>query len=251
VAVNRSTSRPALAGLVMVGAVALAGCGAGQYAQTAEQKPTVDGQAAQVGPIAIRNAALEYPAGGAYQRGSDARLRMVVVNGGIAADALTSVSSPVATGVTISEGGPAEATGTSTPEPTGTGSPTASPGATATGTATGTPTGTAAGTAAPTPTAGGSPPATGSPAATPTTAGSPENAQIQIPPNNLVSFTEDGPRVMLTGLTRQLRPGQNLTVTLTFKTAGSVTMTIAVGTPETELPPAPTVSVDPDSESEG
>jgi len=56
---------------------------------------------------------------------------------------------------------------------------------------------------------------------------------------------------MLTGLTKQLRPGQNLIVTLTFQNAGSVTMTIAVGTPDAELPPAPTVSVDPDSESEG
>jgi copper(I)-binding protein len=66
-----------------------------------------------------------------------------------------------------------------------------------------------------------------------------------------VSFREDGPRVMLTGLTQRLLPGQNLSVTLTFERAGSVTMTIAVGTPETELAPAPTVSVDPDSESEG
>ena len=57
--------------------------------------------------------------------------------------------------------------------------------------------------------------------------------------------------MMLTGLTQQLRPGQNLVVTLTFQKAGSVTMAIAVGTPDTELPPAPTVSVDPDSESEG
>ena len=56
---------------------------------------------------------------------------------------------------------------------------------------------------------------------------------------------------MLTGLTKQLRPGQNLLVTLTFQRAGSVTMTIAVGTPEIQLAPAPTVSVEPDSESEG
>jgi len=79
----------------------------------------------------------------------------------------------------------------------------------------------------------------------------PENAQIQIPPNSYVSFREDGPRIMLTGLTRQLRPGQNLVVTLTFQRAGSVTMTIAVGTPEAQLPPAPTVSVEPGGESEG
>ena len=56
---------------------------------------------------------------------------------------------------------------------------------------------------------------------------------------------------LLHRLTKRLRPGENLNVTLTFQNAGSVTMTIAVGTPEAELPPAPTVSVDPDSESEG
>jgi len=54
--VNRSTSRSVLAGLVVVGGLALAGCGAGQFAQTAQDKPTVDGQMAQIGPIAIRDA---------------------------------------------------------------------------------------------------------------------------------------------------------------------------------------------------
>jgi hypothetical protein len=244
VAVNRSTSRSVLAGLVVVGGLALAGCGAGQIAQTAQQKPTVDGQQAQIGPIAIRNAALEYPAGGVYERGSEARLRMVVVNGGIAPDTLTSVSSPVATDVTISQGGSAEATGT-TPEPSATSSAPATSGPSAT------PTDTATGTAEPTESASGTPSASESAAPTPTAAPTPENARIQIPPNNYVSFREDGPRVVLTGLTEQLRPGQNLRVTLTFENAGSVTMSIAVGTPEIELPPAPTVSVDPGSESEG
>ena len=238
---NRSTSRSVLAGLVVVAGLALAGCGAGQVAQTALSKPTVDGQMAQLGPLAIRDAALEYPAGGVYERGSDARLRMVIVNSGIRPDALVSASSPVATDVTISEGGSAGATGSATPESTASGSETASPGAT--------PTDTGSGTATPSPSASGSP--TTSPEATPTAAATAENARIQIPPNNYVSFREDGPRVMLTGLTQQLRPGQNLRVTLTFANAGSVTMTIAVGTPDAELPPAPTVSVDPDSESEG
>jgi len=238
--VNRSTSRSMLAGLVVVGGLALAGCGSGQISQTATQKPTVDGQMAQVGQLAIRDAALDYPVGGSYERGSDARLRMVVVNDGIEPDALVSVSSPLATDATISEAGAAEATGSASAS----GSETASPSAT--------PSDTASGTAAPSDSAGGTP--SGSPsesAPTPTAAPTPENARIQIPPNNYVSFREDGPRVMLTGLTQRLLPGQNLSVTLTFERAGSVTMTIAVGTPETELAPAPTVSVDPDSESEG
>ena len=238
---NRSTSRSVLAGLVVAGGLALSACASGQIAQTAQMSPTVDGQLAQVGSLAIRNVALDYPAGGVYERGSDARLRMVVVNGGVAPDSLVSVSSPVATDVTISAGGSAEVTGSGTPEPTGSASESASP--------TATPSDTASGTATPSASPGGS--ASPSPTASPTPSPTPENAQIQIPPNSYVSFREDGPRIMLTGLTRQLRPGQNLVVTLTFQRAGSVTMTIAVGTPEAQLPPAPTVSVEPGGESEG
>ena len=238
---NRSTSRSVLAGLVVAGGLALSACASGQVAQTAQMSPTVDGQMAQVGSLAIRNVALDYPAGGVYERGSDARLRMVVVNGGVAPDSLVSVSSPVATDVTISAGGSAEVTGSGTPEPTGSASESASP--------TATPSDTASGTATPSASPGGS--ASPSPTASPTPSPTPENAQIQIPPNSYVSFREDGPRIMLTGLTRQLRPGQNLAVTLTFQRAGSVTMTIAVGTPETQLPLAPTVSVEPGGESEG
>jgi copper(I)-binding protein len=239
--VNRSTSRSVLAGLVVAGGLALSACASGQVAQTAQMRPTVDGQMAQVGSLAIRNIALDYPAGGVYERGSDARLRMVVVNGGVAPDSLVSVSSPVATDVTISAGGSAEATGSATPEPTGSASESASP--------TATPSDTASGTATPSASPGES--ASPSPTSSPTPSPTPENAQIQIPPNSYVSFREDGPRIMLTGLTRQLRPGQNLPVTLTFQRAGSVTMTIAVGTPEAQLPPAPTVSVEPGGESEG
>jgi len=239
--VNRSTSRSVLAGLVVAGGLALSACASGQVAQTAQMRPTVDGQMAQVGSLAIRNVALDYPAGGVYERGSDARLRMVVVNGGVAPDSLVSVSSPVATDVTISAGGSAEVTGSATPEPTGSASESASP--------TATPSDTASGTATPSASPGGS--ASPSPTSSPTPSPTPENAQIQIPPNSYVSFREDGPRIMLTGLTRQLRPGQNLVVTLTFQRAGSVTMTIAVGTPEAQLPPAPTVSVEPGGESEG
>ena len=238
---NRSTSRSVLAGLVVAGGLALSACASGQVAQTAQMSPTVDGQMAQVGSLAIRNVALDYPAGGVYERGSDARLRMVVVNGGVAPDSLVSVSSPVATDVTISAGGSAEVTGSGTPEPTGSASESASP--------TATPSDTASGTATPSASPGGS--ASPSPTASPTPSPTPENAQIQIPPNSYVSFREDGPRIMLTGLTRQLRPGQNLVDTLTFQRAGSVTMTIAVGTPEAQLPPAPTVSVEPGGESEG
>ena len=236
---NRSTSRSMLAGLVVVGGLALAGCGSGQISETATQKPTVDGQMAQVGQLAIRDAALDYPVGGSYERGSDARLDGRRQRRHRARRARVGVQ-PAGHGRDDqrSRGGRGGRRASSRP---GRRRP-----------APADPVRPASGTAAPSDSAGGTP--SGSPsesAPTPTAAPTPENARIQIPPNNYVSFRDDGPQVMLTGLTQRLLPGQNLSVTLTFERAGSVTMTIAVGTPETELAPAPTVSVDPDSESEG
>ena len=266
---NRSTSRSVLAGLVVVGGLALAGCGAGQIAQTAQQRPTVDGQEAQVGPIAIRYAALEYPTSGVYEQGSDARLRMVIVNTGDSADVLTSVRSDVAGDVTITEGTSPSATGIASAAPSFSPSPTGSasfsPSPTPSGTASGTPTGQAeppqsslsAGSGAPSQTASGSASASASPigsasaGAAPSPTSRAENARITIPPNGYVSFAGDGPSVLLTGLTEKLYPAQNLSVTLTFQNAGSTTVTIAVATPEGEISPAPTVTVEPDSESEG
>jgi copper(I)-binding protein len=275
--VIRSTSRSVLAGLVVVGGVVLAACGAGQIAQTAQQRPTVDGQEAQVGPLAIRYMALEYPPSGVYEQGSTARLRMVIANTGDAGDTLTSVTSNVSSDVTISEGTSAAATGSASATPSAggsgssTGSATFSPSPTPSGTASGTPTGQAeppqssvtAGSGAPSqgPSASGSGSASGSASPsgsasagaspTPSESASQANAQIQIPPNGYVSFTDDGPSVLLTGLSRQLRPAENLSVTLTFQNAGSTTVTIAVGTPDGQISLAPTVSVTPDSESEG
>jgi copper(I)-binding protein len=262
VAVIRSTSRSVLAGLLVLGGLAVAGCGAGQVAQTAETQPTIDGSNAQAGDIAIRNAALEYPIGGAYEKGSDARLRMVVVNQGVVADVLTAVRTTAAEDVTITQGPSSAATGSATPEPSvaasasSSGGATFSPSPTPSGTASGTPTGTAeppsssasAGTASASPGDTASAGATPSPSAAPT---STPNEPVAIPGNSYVSFTGDGPAVVLRGLGSALLPSQPLNVTLVFQRAGPVTMTIAVATPESGIPPAPTVAVVPDSESEG
>ena len=264
---NRSTSRSVLAGLVVVGCLGLAACGAGQIAQTAQQRPTVDGQEAQVGPIAIRYAALEYPPDGSYEQGSDARLRMVVVNTGDSADTLTSVRSDVAGDVTIAEGTSPSATGSASAAPSPSASPTGSasfsPSPTPSGTGSGTPTGQAeppqssvsAGSGAPSASGSvsgsASPSGSASAGASPTPSPAGQNARITIPPNGYVLFAGDGPTVLLTGLTEKLLPAQNLSVTLTFQNAGSTTVTIAVATPEGQISLAPTVTVEPDSESEG
>jgi copper(I)-binding protein len=208
-------SRVVLVGLGAVGGLLLVGCGAGQQSQTAEQQPTIDGQNAQVGSIALRDIALAYPESGGYEEGSSAPLDMIVVNEGEQPDALVEVRTDVAERVTFVISGAGE-----------------SPEVPATGTATPTPSPSETGTASPT----GS--ATPSPSATP---GESTISRIPIPAASLVAFRDGGPAVILEGLTRELRPADVVTITFVFERAGSVTTDVAVAVPEEEIEPAPTV----------
>jgi copper(I)-binding protein len=70
-----------LAACGLVAAVALSGCGAGQVSQTATQEPGVNGTAATVGPISLRNIHLRAAQTTDYvQAGRDADLLFVAVN---------------------------------------------------------------------------------------------------------------------------------------------------------------------------
>ncbi len=88
---------PRLAPAAVMAALALAGvtgCGAGQISQTANQVPTVDGSGAELGNISLLDVTLEYPDGGVYEQGDDARLEFVAVNSAaLETDSLVSVSS--------------------------------------------------------------------------------------------------------------------------------------------------------------
>src|SRR5947199_1338771 len=59
-----SSSRVVLAVGAVVGALALAGCGAGQITQTSTQLSGVGGASANVGQIAVREAAFPFPGDG-------------------------------------------------------------------------------------------------------------------------------------------------------------------------------------------
>lgn len=94
-------TRAALVAAAAVGAFALAGCGAGQIAQTADQVAAVSGANVTVGHIAIRNAEIEYPEApsrsiAVYRAGTDAPLSMTIVNESDLPDRLLSASSPFA-----------------------------------------------------------------------------------------------------------------------------------------------------------
>ena len=92
--VSRSVSSPrvVLAVGAVVGALALAGCGAGQITQTSSQVSGVGGASANVGQIAIREAAFAFTGNGKtaviYPPGGTAPLTMTVVNFGAQDDKL-------------------------------------------------------------------------------------------------------------------------------------------------------------------
>lgn len=99
---RRSGGSGVLLALAMV-SLLLAGCSAGQQAQTATEQPTNDEASANVGSLSLLDIAIAYPSGGSYARGDDARLDMVITNNDVVTpDALVKVRTDAAAGVTIS-----------------------------------------------------------------------------------------------------------------------------------------------------
>ncbi|GAA4535767.1 copper chaperone PCu(A)C [Pseudonocardia xishanensis] len=91
---------------VAVAGAALAGCGAGQQAQTAQQVAAVAGASASAGDIAVRNAEIAYPSGlspeaAIYRAGGTAPVALTIVNQGARTDRLLSASSPAGGTVTL------------------------------------------------------------------------------------------------------------------------------------------------------
>ncbi len=89
-----------LAGLAA--ALLLAGCGAGQGAQTYQSKAGGDSTNEDVGAIAVRNLAVSAPDSGTVLRqGSDAPVTVTLANSSTAPDTLVSATSPAAANVEI------------------------------------------------------------------------------------------------------------------------------------------------------
>jgi copper(I)-binding protein len=91
--------RAGLAGVAAAGLVT-AGCTAGQHAQTAEERETLDGTTVQVGStITLGGLGLATPTDDtSWPSGSSVPIRVVVVNSGQKDDRLTSITSSSATG---------------------------------------------------------------------------------------------------------------------------------------------------------
>lgn len=117
--IERTSVRPRLgmvAAAVLTGAALMTGCAAGQHSQTSNEVPAVDGVAADAGQIGIRAAGVAPPdTGPNYPAGSDATLKLVMINDGPSSVALRAVSTPVAQQTTLGLNGPADTANTSAP----------------------------------------------------------------------------------------------------------------------------------------
>jgi copper(I)-binding protein len=215
---DRARPRPTRAALAvgaLIGAVALAGCGAGQVTQTSDQVAAVQGANVDAGQIAVRNATIEFetPAEGAaiYPVGGNAPLTMAIVNSGAELDRLVAASSPIASSVQLSgdlripggrvltvEGAPASVT-----QPADAATPPAEQ----------------PGLPAQTPAAGEAPQATPEPA--------PESPAVQLP-----AEVPGVASIVLTGLHEEIQAGRSYPVVLTFERAGEVRFDVPVGFPD-------------------
>ncbi len=218
----------------VLGALALAGCGAGQITQTSSQVPAVVGANAGVGAIVVRDAYIEFgeqvQGANIYPRGGAAPLKMSIVNTGIQPDRLVSASSPAAASVAITgdaevppgrvlliEGAPAAP---APPAPSASARP-------ATRRA-----------PRPAPVSGvPSPPGNqiGGSGQESSRAAAPAPTVAPVPaPRAGTGGAEAGGsegQVVLTGLTEDVRAGLTYPVVLNFEKAGQVTLTVPVGFP--------------------
>jgi copper(I)-binding protein len=207
-------------------ALLVAGCAAGQDAQTVNQRPPIDGASASAGNIAVRGAGLSAPTDGtSYAKGSSAQLELVLVNTGTSDDTLVSVTSPAAGGAQFSASGTPDLTSSTI---------SASPSDSSSSSASGSPS------------TSGSPTTSGSSDTASATASDSSSAAtsspIDLPAGNSVLIGYgDGPSVTLTGLTQQLFPAQAVPVTLTFGSGATVTLTLTVKLASSP-PSAPVVS---------
>jgi copper(I)-binding protein len=212
---------PAVLGLGV--AIALAGCSAGQTAQTQSEVAAVSGGSGDVQTIAVRNAVFTFPTGRSfYPAGATLPLSAVLINSGGQADRLVRVTSTYATSAQVSgntnlPGGTSLiATGALPSNLRPTTSPQLAPGAT-----------TSPATSPTAPTAGAT---TTSPTATTTSALPSDSIAPPVPaapptgPSGEPTVT-----IALTGVKQTITPGVTIPVTFVFERAGAVTVQVPIG----------------------
>lgn len=169
--------------------VLLAGCSAGQHAQTVGQQPAIDGMSATTGTIAVQAASVLAPSNGlSYAKGGGALLELVLTNNGVAPFTLVSVSSSAAAHTLLSDAGLPVS-------PTESSSESASP------------------------SASDEPSASSSP----TQAASNPSITVPAGQNVQVGYSAGGPNISLSDLNTALFPAQTVPVTFTFASGTTAT----------------------------
>lgn len=213
--IRRSVSRTI--GLAAALALLTSACAAGQLAQTAEQKASIDGTNKSVGPIDLRAVAIEAPPIGtaAYRPRTAAELKLVLVNTSTKQDTLTSITTSAAGGWAtfanysdafhVQQARAAAVDGTTSPS--------------------------AAPSSSPSPSSSRRPSKSSSAPLPKSSSALPKGSQLVVlPPGNRVSFgtPEATGAILLLPLTKALYPGSTANITFTFTNAGSVTFAVPV-----------------------
>jgi copper(I)-binding protein len=175
----------------------IAGCGAGQITQTDSQEAAINGAAADVGDLAIRDAELVFPEAvpGAttetgqpvyyYPAGSQAAAELVIVNEGGTTDELVSVTSEFAGNVSVQGDTNVVERSTLVIGPIG----------------------------------------------EDVQADLPQSSSVPPPSEEQVDDQVGHASIVLEQLSSDLWPGQSVPVTFTFRNAGSVTVDMPIGAP--------------------
>lgn len=181
-------------GAAVVAVALTAGCAAGKQAQTAQEKPTIDGTQGSVGQIQLESVALHAPSGSSYAKGATVPLTVYIVNNGTTADSLTNIqSASFPGGYSVTSSGTSSASAGSSQAP--------SSAAASSGGSTG----------------GTGPQQIG--------AGSAVGFGLQ----DLGTGSGSSPNsIELKGLTTALHPGMAVKITFTFAKAGQTTLTVPV-----------------------
>ena len=237
-------SRVTLVAVAVASTVVLAGCAAGQVAQTAYQANSATGATVTVNGIAIRDAQITFPEAAAgtqtaavYRAGGTAPVEMHVINQGTQPDRLVSASSPVAGSVTV--GGQTDlpaGTVMVVGGESGTGGQSA-PGSTEPSAAS--PIGSPDASSSPAPTNSALEPPDTSPTGSASASGEAPAAGLQPPPalGELDPSTRFA-QVELTGLREDIQAGLSYEIVLTFERAGQVRVMLPVGYPASPREPA-------------
>jgi copper(I)-binding protein len=233
-----------LVAVTVASTVALAGCAAGQVAQTAYQANSATGATVTENGIAIRDAQIAFPETGVgpqtaavYRAGGTAPVEMHVINQSRQSDRLVSASSPVAGSVTV---------GGQTDLPAGTvmvvGSPSSAGGQSAPGStepSAESPIGSPGASSSTAPTNSAQEPPDTSPTGSASASGEAPAAGLQPPPAlGVLAPSTRFAQVELTGLREDIQAGLSYEIVLTFERAGPVRMMLPVGYPASPREPA-------------